>query len=152
MGISKHGAVSLGLTILIFLIIAFIVLVILSSAVRNYLIGGLNYFGSLFNQVSGSSVGTGTAKTSFIAYNCSVGDNCAQFPKDAPYFWYVDYNGQNLSANVSVGIQFTVVVGNYSFTAYKINYGGIYFCSNLSLNSGYETAGDVRLIYYFYCT
>lgn len=167
---SKLGAVSLGLTVLIFIVLALIVLIILSSAIRNSLIGGLTYFGSVISQIIGGSGGSssiGTTRTSFIAYYCPSVFNaqhvCTQTPKrfpSGPSLWYIDYNGQNSSANVSAAIGFTTTPGNFSYSAYNINYSGSIICSNQSsgvtssgepIHAGYASAGIVKILYYGGC-
>ena len=150
---SRRGAVSLGLTVLIVIVIALVVLIVLSNALRTYLIGGFNYFAKLITGASSGSNGSGiggTATTRFIAFSC-VTTPCAVFPSSYNYTWAVDYNGQNLSENVSTPLIFTDIQGNYSYTAYDINESGDFLCSNISYNSGHETAGEAKIIYYFNC-
>lgn len=152
---SKRGAVSLGLMFLIFIVIAFIVLIILSSALRQYLIGGLNAFGHLLTGSGNSTVVGGEARTVFVAYCCTgPSSGCSQFNKNDPYNWYIDYNGQNSSNNVSTAIVFTTAPGNYSFTVGDIAIPGSGdFISNNTYQGrktdiGYAVAGSTYLFYY----
>lgn len=151
----KKGAVSLSMTFLIFIIIALIVLVVLSSAVRSYIVGGLDYFSSLLGRVGGQTSPVSTSETSFVAYLCSTQSNCGQFQNITPYnttFWYVYYNGNNLSSILPSAIYFSAAIGNYSFTVYNISVGSSTLCSNLSGNahhdSGYSETGIANIIYY----
>ncbi len=156
MAFNRYGAVSLGMTFLIFMVIAFVVLIILSSATRNFLIGGLNNFGSLLKQVTGGGGGiSGTAESSFTAYMCTTG--CQTFPAGDQNLWYIDYNGQNSSANVTSPITFSMPYGNFSYTIYNINDSGTILCSNKTegvtisgkpIYAGYAEAGTSNIIYF----
>jgi hypothetical protein len=149
--LSKRGAVSLGLLVIMVLVIAFVIFVVFAGAIDSYLVGGLNYFSRILGISSGGSGSGnfGTVKTTFTAYNCVSSTSCSTF-QSAPYYWYIDYNGQNLSAWINTSISFTTASGNYSFTAYVINESSVYYCSNLTRSgSGYNPAGSTRAIYYF---
>ena len=137
--------------VLMVLVIAFVILVVFSGAIDSYLIGGLNYFSRVLGMSSGSggSGSLGTVESTFTAYDCTSSTVCSAF-QSAPYYWYVNYNGQNLSSWVNASISFTTASGNYSFTAYIINESSVYYCSNLTRSgSGYNAAGSTRTIYYF---
>lgn len=149
-GGNRKGAIGLGLTFLIFIVIAIVVMIILSSAMRSYVIGGLNFFGSIIGKIGGQTGSVGTEKTAFVAYQCTL-SGCSKFQNVTPYnssFWYVYFNGQNLSMTLPSAIYFTSVQGNYSFVVYNITTGNLLLCSNLSFHSGSTVAGEANVIYY----
>ncbi len=146
----KRGSVGLGLIFLIMIVIAFVVLVVLSGALRTYIIGGFNFFGSLVNKINGQTRPITTATTVFLAYDCSYA-GCAKFVNATPYntsFWYVDFNGHNLSATLLYPIYFTSAIGNYSFVVYNITAGPYLLCPSLSFHSGSASAGSANIIDY----
>ncbi len=159
---SKRGAISLGLTVLILIVIALVVLIVLSNALRTYIVGGFDYFAKLISGASGSTSGIGgTATTNFIAYSCLT-SKCAPFTStNGGYTWAIDYNGQNLSGSATTTLTFSDIPGNYSYTAYDVDENGSGFlCSNVSSGHGptringsaYAETSETKIIYYFSCT
>ncbi|MCL5101455.1 MAG: hypothetical protein M1348_02500, partial [Candidatus Parvarchaeota archaeon] len=79
------------------------------------------------------------------------------FPAGDQNLWYIDYNGQNSSANVTSPITFSMPYGNFSYTIYNINDSGTILCSNKTegvtisgkpIYAGYAEAGTSNIIYF----
>ena len=157
MGIKqKRAQINAGLLVIIIIVAVFVILIVFVSAIRTFIIKGLDTVGAvLLSIIKGGSGGSSfiSAETNFTAYNCT--STCVPFPSHSVYTWAIDYNGHNLTENISSSIQFSDVSGNYSYTAYPIFAGSRIniMCSNASTTStfsksAYAVAGYVYLVYY----
>ncbi|MCL4399018.1 hypothetical protein M1293_00700 [Candidatus Parvarchaeota archaeon] len=152
----EKAQINAGLLVIIIIVAVFVLLIVFVSAIRNFIINGLDSIGSsLVSVTKGSGGGSSfiSVKTNFTAYNCT--STCTPFPQNSVYTWAIDYNGQNNTDNVSYSIQFSDVQGNYSYTAYPIFAGSStdILCSNASASStfsrsAYAVTGYVYLVYY----
>jgi hypothetical protein len=130
---SKKGAIGLGLTLIVFIVIAAVVLIIFLLATNSFIVKGLgSAFSNLFRFLNGPG-GSGafsTVGTKFIALDCTSSP-CVRF--SSAFFWYVDYNSINTSGTLNEPINFTSSIGSFPYTIYNVTTQTQFICANASL-------------------